>query len=693
MEESESAISLLELYDNCNEETSVTTPSLDFHGLSWQQLIQQRYRDLDSVSQTTSLTSSLRSTQGLTWQRFIDRAHYSSDLPPSDSPSLRHKGGSLPWNKFNLRQKRKPLSSLHYNTIAEGRHQSHSVQPDLVTDNSPKSDGMHSSNTSISSSFNPNYVYLHPGIQSLRRTSVSTSSDSGFSGLSTATGGSVVRNSSLLAFPIAVGTGLWRDNPEHDQYYTFCVSEDDVTKIISHLENQLSKQKAKPAERPPCESQEATNISPQVTFILDTYCHMYMYKKQDLRELKMLQKQENKQYQDLLYKSRCATETQDKKFELDMQNLVRNFDQDMETLTKTQKQQVEKAEQTQQIDMKNAGKRLKSEQEKEYKMFKEQQKQELKLLKQELDLLPRDNKKDATRKRREQKEIELSEKERQFFENQQERMEKHMKQLADVHRQKVALLESQFLQQKQQLLRNREAAIWELEKQQLHEKHQLAKSQLKDMFFLKRHQMLTRHQKEVEQMKKSNVAKEDEMQRRHVLEKKRLPKILKSEAKTRALMFKQSLRLSTVGSPEDDRAKMKQFEENEKKRMKAEQQRQEAKHKKQWEDLVFRNESSLRELEQLQAEKRKMLMEQETQKIKELDEQYANELREWKQQLVPRKQKLEEEFQRQKDEQEKFYGTTVITGNEGASSHGSVKSQPGSLRHQDPVKSRHSTII
>lgn len=63
---------------------------------------------------------------------------------------------------------------------------------------------------------------------------------------------------------------------------------------------------------------------------------------------------------------------------------------------------------------------------------------------------------------------------------------------------------------------------------------------------------------EVEQMKRSNSAKEDEMQRRHALEKKRLPKIQKSEAKTRAQMFKQSLRLSTVGSPEDDRVKMKQ---------------------------------------------------------------------------------------------------------------------------------------
>jgi hypothetical protein len=49
-----------------------------------------------------------------------------------------------------------------------------------------------------------------------------------------------------------------------------------------------------------------------------------------------------------------------------------------------------------------------------------------------------------------------------------------------------------------------------------------------------------------------------EMQSRHVQEKRRLPRILKNEAKTRAQMFKQSLRLSVVGSPEDDRSKMKQ---------------------------------------------------------------------------------------------------------------------------------------
>ena len=52
---------------------------------------------------------------------------------------------------------------------------------------------------------------------------------------------------------------------------------------------------------------------------------MYIFsisRKQDLRELKVLQKNENKQYQDLIYKSQMAREMQDRKFETDMQVIV-----------------------------------------------------------------------------------------------------------------------------------------------------------------------------------------------------------------------------------------------------------------------------------------------------------------------------------------------------------------------------------
>ncbi len=48
------------------------------------------------------------------------------------------------------------------------------------------------------------------------------------------------------------------------------------------------------------------------------------------------------------------------------------------------------------------------------------------------------------------------------MEQQQENYEKSMKRLADQHREKVALLEKQFLQQKQQLLRGEKNFFVEL---------------------------------------------------------------------------------------------------------------------------------------------------------------------------------------------------------------------------------------
>ena len=60
--------------------------------------------------------------------------------------------------------------------------------------------------------------------------------------------------------------------------------------------------------------------------------------------------------------------------------------------------------------------------------------------------------------------------ERGFVERLNESHESHMKRLSDTHREKVALLDRQFLQQKQQLMRAREAALWEMEERQLHKR-------------------------------------------------------------------------------------------------------------------------------------------------------------------------------------------------------------------------------
>merc|ERR1711962_26412 len=151
-----------------------------------------------------------------------------------------------------------------------------------------------------------------------------------------------------------------------------------------------------------------------------------------------------------------------------------------------------------------SSKRIRNEQEKELKGFRESLKQEVKLLKCEVELLPKDRRKEALKMRKDQLEREHVLRERGFVDRLNESHESHMKRLSDTHREKIALLDRQFLQQKQQLMRDREAALWEMEERQLHERHQLAKRQLKDMFFLQRHQMLVHHEKELDHLKRMN---------------------------------------------------------------------------------------------------------------------------------------------------------------------------------------------
>ena len=93
-----------------------------------------------------------------------------------------------------------------------------------------------------------------------------------------------------------------------------------------------------------------------------------------------------------------------------LQTLLKNYEADIETLNKQQKQQVERAEVAQGLDMKFASKRIRQDQEKELKLFREGMRQEMKLLKQEVDMLPKDVRKDTMRRKKEEKEIDQGEK-------------------------------------------------------------------------------------------------------------------------------------------------------------------------------------------------------------------------------------------------------------------------------------------
>lgn len=386
-------------------------------------------------------------------------------------------------------------------------------------------------------------------------------------------------------------------------------------------------------------------------------------RKQELRELKMLQKQEARQFQDLLFKAQCTTEQLEKRLQQEVAQLLKDFDVQLEATNRQQKQSIERLEQQQEETLKEASREVRSLQQNELKHFRESLKLEFRRAKQDIEYLPK-----ATRRAKKDKlAMDQADAARAFIDQLNSAHDVALRQKTEQYQELLAATERQFLLNKQNILRTREKAVCELERKHMLERQQLAKHQLKEIFFLQRHQMLVRHAKEMEQVKRINLRHEENLLKRQSHEKRQLPKRIRSEMKTRELMFRESLRISTLAnkahgsdSSSEERDKLRQFQESEKNRYKAEQQRQEQKHQRQLEELRQSSINTVRELEQLQNEKRKALMEHETAKLNQMQVEHTNEQNKLKRNLERRKVRLEDEFLRQRSEQDRFYNPGFV---------------------------------
>uniref|UniRef100_A0A671Q6S1 non-specific serine/threonine protein kinase n=1 Tax=Sinocyclocheilus anshuiensis TaxID=1608454 RepID=A0A671Q6S1_9TELE len=359
-------------------------------------------------------------------------------------------------------------------------------------------------------------------------------------------------------------------------------------------------------------------------------------RRQELRELRLLQKEEQRAQQQLSNKLQQQKEQLFRRFEQEMMGKKRQYDQEVENLEKQQKQTIERLEQDHTNRLRDEAKRIKAEQDKELSKFQN---------------MLKNRKKEVTEKERCR--VGCTVFALHGFVHHQQELDGALKKIIQQHKLEIATIERDCLNHKQQLMRAREAAMWELEERHLQEKHQLLKQQLKDQYFMQRHQLLKRHDKV--RCDCQSIQRMKEMKNRQAQERARLPKIQRSEAKTRMAMFKKSLRITGTGTPEQDREKIKQFAAQEDKRQKNERLHQHQKHENQMRDLQLQCDSNIRELQQMQNEKCHLLIEHETQKLKELDEEHSQELKDWREKLRPRKKALEEEFTRKLQEQEVFF--------------------------------------
>lgn len=382
---------------------------------------------------------------------------------------------------------------------------------------------------------------------------------------------------------------------------------------------------------------------------------MRFLRRQELRELRLMQKEAHRAQAALNTKLESQRDQMLRRFDQELNAKKKHYDMELENLEKHQKQTIEKMEENHSVKLKDETKRIKAEQEHNYHKFQDQLKHRKKEVKQSVDKLPRSQRKDTLKQKMNAFQDMKTREESRFLADQKNYLDTTLKAIILINKREMEAMERQCLDKKQALVREREAIIWEMEEKNLHERHQLMKQQMKDQYFLHRHQLLKKHEKEQEQMQCYNQRMIEIIKARQQQEKNRLPKIQRSEAKTRMAMFKKSLRINSTGNSSEDREKIKQFSQQEDKRQKAERLHQQHKHENQMRELVGQCESNIRELQQLQNEKCHLLVENETLKLKHLDEQNNQLLKEWKDQLRPRKKVLEDELTLKKKEQEAFF--------------------------------------
>ncbi|XP_072122839.1 STE20-like serine/threonine-protein kinase isoform X2 [Mobula birostris] len=342
-------------------------------------------------------------------------------------------------------------------------------------------------------------------------------------------------------------------------------------------------------------------------------------RRQELRELRLLQKEEQRAQAQLDLKQQQQREQMFRQIELEMMNKKLYYDQEIETLERNCRQTIDRLEVEYTNRLQEEAKRLKAEQAKE--LAKE-----------------RRNLKDKKQ-------------EQEFIQKQQQKLNEALQKVVQQRKSKISSTDFERLMKVQQLKRDREAVVWDVEQRHLNEKYHLFKQQVKEQFSLQRLQLMKRHEKEKERMSHDHHCLIEDLKSQQAQERARLPKTQRNEAKTQLNIFKQSLKSQAI-SPLEQRDLIKQFMAQEEAQQKAEKQHQQQLHEAHFKDLLKQCENNSVELQQLQNEKLHLLTESEKEKLKTLNEEHTMELKEWKERLVSRREILEEELARKRQQQQ-----------------------------------------
>lgn len=377
-------------------------------------------------------------------------------------------------------------------------------------------------------------------------------------------------------------------------------------------------------------------------------------------------------------KQDAEKESLEQDFKEQKDKLLREFEIKLAQIHQFRKAEIERCEEAQAIELKTTLKRIRSEQDKALKQQREHLKEEFKLFKRELEsnsnhMLMSKEHRDAHKK---QKERELLKREEEYHLSQQAEINEEEKRIIKLHRQQLIHLETTSLLEKQNLIRTREAAMWELERLQMEQRCNVIRKHVRDFFYLQRHLMISKQEKDLEHLRQLNTKLEEDLMRRQNEEKRLFLKSLRQEQRSRREMYRRSLYIIPSGgnnlnhqqstdkmSAEEEKRKLKEFEEREKEKFDNDLQRLTIRHMKQLEEYRIKADNIMKDLNDEQRLKQKQLVDAETKCLKDVNERYNQEYAYWQNKLRSRKQKLEEDFKREDAERSQFYQNNLMLNN------------------------------
>uniref|UniRef100_A0A672TXD5 non-specific serine/threonine protein kinase n=1 Tax=Strigops habroptila TaxID=2489341 RepID=A0A672TXD5_STRHB len=327
-------------------------------------------------------------------------------------------------------------------------------------------------------------------------------------------------------------------------------------------------------------------------------------RRQELRELRVLQKEEQRARSRLEHKFHHQREQMFRHIEQEMMSKKEFYDREVESLERRHRQLKEQQELKYTVKLRDEAKRLKSLQEKGCG----RRMQELKGDRREVRVWGSAG---------------SSGSEQRFLQQQQEELNAALQKVVQEHKKKMLSIDWE----------SRESVVWSMEQGHLQEKYQLFKQQVKEQHAMQRLQLRKRHEKEMERMNRFHQLLLEELRSQQAQEQARLLKSQRSTTKTRLALFKDNLKMQEAHGGKQ-REKAQQFVQQEER----------------WQQLQQQQAENLAELEQMQvqggmstlgashpfSEKMHLLAEQERRQLGRLDQEHAMELSAWRQQLAAR---------------------------------------------------------